>query len=221
MMLRHLDGPRPGSARVGPAWPAGAAASRPAPRASCAEGAPDFVPRTLPHASREGSSFPAGSGDSARSDASPPAPCDNRPGGRARAAGRHGYLEARNERPHLVRIATVPDCGGALPRRPAARTRRPWFAAWPSTAAWARSTACSTWAADPASSRLAFAFLAGSVVAIDPEPEMLRVAAAAVDGIAPNVELVRGSSDDLSPRLGTFRWPSWAVPSTGWIEPRH
>jgi hypothetical protein len=40
---------------------------------------------------------------------------------------------------------------------------------------------------------------------MDPEPEMLRIAAETVAGIAPNVELVRGSSRDLSPELGTFR----------------
>jgi SAM-dependent methyltransferase len=57
----------------------------------------------------------------------------------------------------------------------------------------------------PGQLSLAFAFFAGSVVAVDPEPEMLRIAAAVVDGIAPNVELVLGSSDDLSPRLGSFR----------------
>jgi SAM-dependent methyltransferase len=57
----------------------------------------------------------------------------------------------------------------------------------------------------PGQLSLALAFFAGSVVAVDPEPEMLRVAAAVVEGIAPNVELVLGSSDDLSPRLGSFR----------------
>ncbi len=57
----------------------------------------------------------------------------------------------------------------------------------------------------PGQLSLAFAFFAGSVVAVDPEPEMLRIAAAVIEGIAPNVELVLGSSDDLSPRLGSFR----------------
>ncbi len=57
----------------------------------------------------------------------------------------------------------------------------------------------------PGQLSLALAFFAGSVVAVDPEPEMLRIAAAVVEGIAPNVELVLGSSDDLSPRLGRFR----------------
>jgi SAM-dependent methyltransferase len=57
----------------------------------------------------------------------------------------------------------------------------------------------------PGQLSLAFAYFAGSVVAIDPEPEMLRIAAAVIEGIAPNVELVSGSSADLSPRLCTFR----------------
>jgi SAM-dependent methyltransferase len=57
----------------------------------------------------------------------------------------------------------------------------------------------------PGQLSLAFAFFAGSVVAVDPEPEMLRIAAMVIDGIAPNVELVHGSSADLSPQLGTFR----------------
>jgi SAM-dependent methyltransferase len=57
----------------------------------------------------------------------------------------------------------------------------------------------------PGQLALAFAFFAGSVVAIDPEPEMLRIAAGVIEGIAPNVELESGSSADLSPRLGRFR----------------
>jgi SAM-dependent methyltransferase len=57
----------------------------------------------------------------------------------------------------------------------------------------------------PGQLALAFAFFAGLVVALDPEPEMLRVAAATVEGIAPNVRLESGSSAELSPRLGTFR----------------
>lgn len=50
----------------------------------------------------------------------------------------------------------------------------------------------------------AFALLAGEVVAMDPEPEMLRIAAAefADDG---RISFVRGSSLDLSPALGRFR----------------
>jgi SAM-dependent methyltransferase len=50
----------------------------------------------------------------------------------------------------------------------------------------------------------AFAPLARQVVAMDPEPEMLRVAEEASRGIA-NIRFVPGGSDDLSPRLGRFR----------------
>jgi SAM-dependent methyltransferase len=55
----------------------------------------------------------------------------------------------------------------------------------------------------------AFAPLAGSVVAMDPEPEMLRAAAEACAGVS-NIRLVAGGSDDLgpafpSPSAGRFR----------------
>ena len=50
----------------------------------------------------------------------------------------------------------------------------------------------------------AFAPLVGEVVAIDPEPEMLRIAEATYGGAA-NIRFVRGSSFDLSPALGAFR----------------
>ena len=50
----------------------------------------------------------------------------------------------------------------------------------------------------------AFARLAGEVVAIDPEPEMLRIAEAEF-GDAGRINFVRGSSFDLSPDLGRFR----------------
>lgn len=51
---------------------------------------------------------------------------------------------------------------------------------------------------------VAFAPLAAEVVAMDPEPEMLRVAGEAFGQIG-NLRLVRGSSADLSPELGEFR----------------
>ncbi len=57
----------------------------------------------------------------------------------------------------------------------------------------------------PGQLALAFAFFAGPVLAIDPEPEMLRIAAGTVEGIAPDVEVRSGSSADLSPQLGSFR----------------
>lgn len=50
----------------------------------------------------------------------------------------------------------------------------------------------------------AFAPLAAEVIAMDPEPEMLRVAQAEFGG-AGNISFVRGSSYDLSPSLGAFR----------------
>ena len=50
----------------------------------------------------------------------------------------------------------------------------------------------------------AFAPLAGEVVAMDPEPEMLRIAEAEFGG-AGRISFVRGSSFDLSPALGRFR----------------
>ncbi len=50
----------------------------------------------------------------------------------------------------------------------------------------------------------AFARLAGEVIAVDPEPEMLRIAEAEF-GAAGRISFVRGSSFDLSPALGRFR----------------
>lgn len=50
----------------------------------------------------------------------------------------------------------------------------------------------------------ALAPLAGQVVAMDPEPEMLRVARDASAGIG-NIRFVSGGSDELSPALGRFR----------------
>ncbi|HME21082.1 MAG TPA: class I SAM-dependent methyltransferase [Acetobacteraceae bacterium] len=50
----------------------------------------------------------------------------------------------------------------------------------------------------------AFAPLVGKVIAMDPEPEMLRIAEAEF-GAAGRITFVRGSSFDLSPALGRFR----------------
>ena len=50
----------------------------------------------------------------------------------------------------------------------------------------------------------AFAPLVGEVIAMDPEPEMLRIAEAEF-GAAGSISFVRGSSFDLSPALGRFR----------------
>jgi SAM-dependent methyltransferase len=49
----------------------------------------------------------------------------------------------------------------------------------------------------------AFAPLAGAVIAVDPEPEMLRIAEAEFGGTG-RIRFVRGSSFDLSPALGRF-----------------
>ena len=49
----------------------------------------------------------------------------------------------------------------------------------------------------------AFAKLAGEVIAMDPEPEMLRIATTEFGG-AGRIRFVRGSSDDLAPELGRF-----------------
>jgi SAM-dependent methyltransferase len=50
----------------------------------------------------------------------------------------------------------------------------------------------------------AFSPLAGEVVAMDPEPEMLRAAAEACAAVE-NIRFVAGGSDDLAPSLGRFR----------------
>jgi len=57
----------------------------------------------------------------------------------------------------------------------------------------------------PGQIALGFARLGGSVVAIDPEPEMLRIAAsdAAAAGFA--IRFIEGSSYDIGPALGRFR----------------
>lgn len=52
---------------------------------------------------------------------------------------------------------------------------------------------------------IGFAFFAGEVLAIDPEPRMLEQAAAAAQGLAPNVVFRLGSSNDLDASLGRFR----------------
>ena len=56
----------------------------------------------------------------------------------------------------------------------------------------------------PAQLALAFAPFVGAVVAMDPEPEMLRLARAAARGVA-NVEVVEGRSDTLDPSSGRFK----------------
>jgi SAM-dependent methyltransferase len=55
--------------------------------------------------------------------------------------------------------------------------------------------------------QLAFGFarLAGAVTAIDPEPEMLRIAAADAADAGYAVRFIEGSSYDIAPALGRFR----------------
>lgn len=56
----------------------------------------------------------------------------------------------------------------------------------------------------PGQIALGFAPHAGPVTAIDPEPEMLRIAAAAAEAAGRNIRFIEGSSFDLTPALGTF-----------------
>jgi SAM-dependent methyltransferase len=60
-------------------------------------------------------------------------------------------------------------------------------------------------ACGPGQLSMAFSTWVGEVLAVDPEPGMLEVAAELVAGIAPNVSFLQGSSYDLSPALGSFR----------------
>lgn len=57
----------------------------------------------------------------------------------------------------------------------------------------------------PGQLSLAFAPFVGAALALDPEPEMLRIAATFSAGLAPNIEHRQGSSYDVSPELGRFR----------------
>jgi SAM-dependent methyltransferase len=56
----------------------------------------------------------------------------------------------------------------------------------------------------PAQLATGFAYFAGSVLAMDPEPEMLAIAAARTQGTLTNITLAQGSSYDLTPDLGPF-----------------
>ncbi len=57
----------------------------------------------------------------------------------------------------------------------------------------------------PGQLALGFARLAGTVTAIDPEPEMLRIAADAAAEAGYPIRFIEGSSYDLGPALGRFR----------------
>jgi SAM-dependent methyltransferase len=52
---------------------------------------------------------------------------------------------------------------------------------------------------------IGFAFFAGEVLALDPEPAMLAEAEAAAMGLTPNVTFRQGSSHDVGSELGQFR----------------
>jgi SAM-dependent methyltransferase len=57
----------------------------------------------------------------------------------------------------------------------------------------------------PGQLALGFARLAGSVTAIDPEPEMLRIAASDAAEAGFEIRFIEGSSYDIGPALGDFR----------------
>ncbi len=57
----------------------------------------------------------------------------------------------------------------------------------------------------PGQLALGFARLAGAVTAIDPEPEMLRIAAADAAEAGYPIRFIEGSSYDIGPALGRFR----------------
>jgi SAM-dependent methyltransferase len=54
----------------------------------------------------------------------------------------------------------------------------------------------------PAQLAVGFAYFAGSVLAMDPEPEMLALGVARTEGFLTNVTFLRGSSYDLGPEIG-------------------
>jgi SAM-dependent methyltransferase len=57
----------------------------------------------------------------------------------------------------------------------------------------------------PGQLAIALAPFAGRTVAMDPEPEMLRIAAARATAVGVDVRFIQGSSYDLEPGLGEFR----------------
>jgi len=57
----------------------------------------------------------------------------------------------------------------------------------------------------PGQLAIGFAYFAGEVVGLDPEPRMLTAAAEAALCLTPNAHFRQGSSYDLSPDLGRFR----------------
>lgn len=57
----------------------------------------------------------------------------------------------------------------------------------------------------PGQLALGFAPLVGAVTAIDPEPEMLQIAAAQAAAAGADIRVVAGSSYDIGPELGSFK----------------
>ena len=57
----------------------------------------------------------------------------------------------------------------------------------------------------PGQLALGFAPFVGAVTAVDPEPEMLRIAAVQAARAAINIRFIQGSSYDIGPALGHFR----------------
>ncbi|MDG3007321.1 class I SAM-dependent methyltransferase [Paludisphaera mucosa] len=57
----------------------------------------------------------------------------------------------------------------------------------------------------PGQIAIALAPYVGRVVAVDPEPEMLKIAAGEAERAGREIEFVQASSYDLGPRFGTFR----------------
>jgi ubiquinone/menaquinone biosynthesis C-methylase UbiE len=56
----------------------------------------------------------------------------------------------------------------------------------------------------PGQLAIGFAYFAGEILALDPEPAMLAEAQAAATGLTPNVTFREGSSHDVGPDLGLF-----------------
>ena len=57
----------------------------------------------------------------------------------------------------------------------------------------------------PGQLAIGFAYFSGEVIGIDPEPQMLAIAARAAEGLTPNVTFRLGSSFELDRALGSFR----------------
>ncbi len=69
----------------------------------------------------------------------------------------------------------------------------------------------------PGQLAIAFAPYVGSVLAVDPEPEMLRAARAAAGGGASNIEFREASSNDIGPSFGNF-WMAVIGRAFHWMD---